>query len=63
MISEGVTIIDAGYDYVDGKMYGDVDYKSVKDKANIISDQKDGIYPLLISMFLKNIIFCYESKK
>lgn len=63
MVKEGVIVIDAGYTYEDDKLCGDVDYKKVSKKASYITPPTGCIGPLSISMFLKNIMTSYNSKK
>lgn len=62
MVKEGVIIIDAGYVIEDGKVYGDVE-ESVSKKAALMTPKTGCIGPLSISMFLKNIMTSYNSKK
>ena len=62
MVKEDVIIIDAGYVIEDGKIYGDVD-ESVSKKASLMTPKTGCIGPLSISMFLKNIMTSYNSKK
>lgn len=62
MVKDGVVVVDAGFNINDGKTISDVDYKKVSKKASIITSEY-GIFELGNAMFLKNIIFCYESKK
>ena len=63
MVKEGVIVIDAGYTYEDDKLCGDVDYKKVSKKASYLTPPTGCIGPLSISMFLKNIMTSYNSKK
>lgn len=63
MIKEGGVIVDAGCCYEDGEIHGDIDFAKVSKKASLITSQKDGIEPMTIAMFLKNIILCYNNKK
>ena len=63
MINEGIIIIDAGFGIENNKSYGDVNFKKVEKKAKLITPIPDGVGPLTISMFLKNIIMCYNNKK
>lgn len=62
MVKEGVIIIDAGYVIEDGKVYGDVE-EAVSKKASLMTPKTGCIGPLSISMFLKNIMTSYNSKK
>ena len=62
MVKDGVVVIDAGCVMEDGKIYGDVD-ESVSKKASLMTPKTGCIGPLSISMFLKNIMTSYNSKK
>lgn len=63
MVKKDVVVIDAGYTVENKKVIGDIDYNSVSKKASLITKQPEGIDLLIISMFLKNIMMCYNSKK
>ena len=63
MVKKDVIVIDAGYVLENKKICGDVDFDSVSKKASIITKQPGGMGPLIVSMFLKNILMCYNSKK
>ena len=63
MMKEGAVVIDAGYTLEDGKLYGDVDFNKVSKKASLTTPIVGGIGPMTVSMFLKNIMFCYNNKK
>ena len=59
---DGVVVIDAGYCFEDGKLYGDVDPK-VEKKASLFTPKTGCIGPLSIAMFLKNVMISYNNKK
>ena len=63
MVKEDVVIVDVGINIEDGKIYGDVDFESVKDKASLITPVPGGVGPMTVAMLLKNIIACYNNKK
>lgn len=63
MVKEGAVVIDVGCTLEDGKIYGDVDFDKVSKKASLITPAKGGVGPMTVSMFLKNTILCYNSKK
>lgn len=65
-IKEGAVLIDVGISRIDGKLYGDIDFDSVQDKAGYITPVPGGVGPMTIAMLLKNTLTCYkniESKK
>ena len=58
-IKEGAVVIDVGMDRDEnGKLCGDVDFESVKDKASAITPVPGGVGPMTITMLMKN---CVES--
>ena len=54
MVKEGVVVLDAGINRVDGKIYGDVDFEEVKNKASFITPVPGGVGPMTITMLLYN---------
>lgn len=62
MIKSGAVIIDIGITKVDGKVFGDADYKSVKNKAGFITPVPGGIGPMTIAFLFKNILEIYRRR-
>lgn len=62
MVKDGVVVIDAGINRVDGKLCGDVDFAAVSKKASLITPVPKGVGPMTVAMLLQNIITCYNSK-
>ncbi|MGX2983175.1 bifunctional 5,10-methylenetetrahydrofolate dehydrogenase/5,10-methenyltetrahydrofolate cyclohydrolase [Helicobacter sp. 23-1045] len=60
MIKDGAIVIDIGINKVDGKIKGDVDFKSVAKKASFITPVPGGVGPMTIAMLLKNTILCAQ---
>ena len=56
MIKEGCLIIDCGYNEINGKLIGNVDKESVKDKARFLTPVPGGIGPILISALMKQVV-------
>ncbi len=57
MIKDGAVVVDFGYGKSsEGKMVGDVDFKSVVPKASLITPVPGGMGPILIVAVLKNLI-------
>ena len=55
MVKRGVVLIDAGITRINGKrVLGDVDRKSVKNKAYYLTPVPGGIGPLTVALLLKN---------
>ncbi len=62
MVKEGAVIIDAGTTWENGKVYGDVKFDEVKEKASYITKVPGGIGPMTVMILLKNVIECYNNK-
>lgn len=55
MVKEGAVVIDVGMDRDgNGKLCGDVDFESVKNKASFITPVPGGVGPMTITMLLYN---------
>ena len=54
MVKDGVVVLDAGINRVDGKIYGDVDFENVSKKASYITPVPGGVGPMTITMLLYN---------
>lgn len=56
MLKEGVVVIDAGYNKVEGrdKDVGDVEFESASEKASWITPVPGGVGPMTIAMLLQN---------
>jgi methylenetetrahydrofolate dehydrogenase (NADP+) / methenyltetrahydrofolate cyclohydrolase len=62
MIKEGAVLIDIGITKVDNKVFGDVDYEDVKDKAGYITPVPGGVGPMTIAMAFKNTLELYKRR-
>ena len=57
MVKEGVAVIDVGINRLDdGKLVGDVDFESVREKASYITPVPGGVGPMTIAMLLWNTL-------
>ena len=57
MVKEGAVVIDVGINRKpDGKLTGDVDFNSVKEKASFITPVPGGVGPMTITMLLANTL-------
>ncbi len=57
MVKDGATVIDVGINRLEnGKICGDVDFESVKNKAKYITPVPGGVGPMTIAMLLKNTV-------
>ena len=60
-VKDGATIIDVGINRCeDKKLYGDVDFDSVKDMDINITPVPGGVGPMTITMLLHNTILAFE---
>jgi len=61
MVKPGATVVDVGINRLpDGKLVGDVDFESVKEKAGFITPVPGGVGPMTITMLLCNTIEAAE---
>ena len=60
MVSEGVVVVDAGTNNVDGRLVGDVDFESVAPKASAITPVPGGVGPMTVAMLLANTVRAAE---
>jgi methylenetetrahydrofolate dehydrogenase (NADP+)/methenyltetrahydrofolate cyclohydrolase len=57
MVRKGCTVIDVGINIISsGKIVGDVDFESVKEKASFISPVPGGVGPMTIAMLMHNTV-------
>lgn len=62
-VKDGAAVIDVGINRVDGKLKGDVDFASVKDKASLITPVPKGVGPMTVCMLLDNTLEAYKRKE
>ncbi len=62
-VKEGAVVIDVGINRVDGKLCGDVDFETVKDKASWITPVPKGVGPMTIAMLLENTFQSYQKRE
>ncbi|HHW69654.1 MAG TPA: bifunctional methylenetetrahydrofolate dehydrogenase/methenyltetrahydrofolate cyclohydrolase FolD [Tenericutes bacterium] len=62
MVKENCVVIDVGINRADGKIYGDVDYNNVYNKASYITPVPGGVGPMTVAMLLKNVVKSYKSR-
>jgi len=55
MVKNGVVIIDAGTGFKGKKLYGDCDFKSIYNKARLITPVPGGVGPVTVAKLLENI--------
>lgn len=59
MVKENSVVIDVGINRVDDKIYGDVDFESVKDIA-LVTPVPGGVGPMTVTMLLYNTVKSYQ---
>lgn len=59
MISDGAVVIDIGISRDGNKLFGDVDFESVKEKASFITPVPGGVGPVTIAALLENVLKIY----
>ena len=61
MVKEGTVVIDVGMNRnAEGKLTGDVDFKSVSEVASFITPVPGGVGPMTITMLLQNTLRAAE---
>ena len=61
MIKPGAVVVDVGFNRMpDGKLAGDVDFDSAKEKASYITPVPGGVGPMTITMLLANTVQAAE---
>ena len=62
MISKGSIVIDTGVDFVEGKMYGDVNVPEALETASFVTPTPGGVGPNTVARLLWNTAVCAEKK-
>ena len=62
MIKEGTVVIDVGINVEDGKIYGDVDFDDVKDKASFLTPVPNGVGRMTVISLMNNVIKAYQEQ-
>lgn len=63
MVKEGAIVIDVGITKENNKLYGDVDFENVKEKALYITPVPGGVGPMTIASLAKNVLKAYKTQK
>lgn len=61
MVKDGAVVIDVGQTNIDGKLYGDVDFDEVAEKASYITKVTGGVGPMTVAMLMTNLVDCAEN--
>lgn len=62
MVKKNVVIVDVGINREDKKIYGDVDFENVKEKASFITPVPGGVGPMTINALLENVFENFVEK-
>ncbi len=60
MVKKGAVVIDVGINREDGKLYGDVDFDNVKDKASYITPVPGGVGQMTVLSLYQNLLKAYR---
>lgn len=61
MVKDGAVVVDVGINRdANGKLCGDVDFESVKDKCSFITPVPGGVGPMTITMLMYNTVIAAE---
>jgi methylenetetrahydrofolate dehydrogenase (NADP+)/methenyltetrahydrofolate cyclohydrolase len=59
-IKKGAILIDVGFSFKNGKVYGDIDPKSIAKKASYLSPVPGGVGPMTVALLLENTVKAYK---
>ncbi len=62
MIKAGAVVVDAGVCFLDGKMYGDINFESIKKKASLVVPTPGGVGPITVAKLLENTVRVAEAR-
>ena len=63
MVKDGAVVIDVGINRIDGKLYGDVDFPTVKDKCSYITPVPGGVGPMTVCELMNNVYEAHMLRK
>lgn len=63
MVKQGAVVVDVGINRIDGKIVGDVDFDTVKDKTSYITPVPGGVGPMTIVSLIRNVYFAHLNRK
>lgn len=62
-VKPGAVVVDVGINRVDGKIYGDVDFESVKNICSMITPVPGGVGPLTVACLMENTYLLATNEK
>ena len=63
MVKDDAVIIDVGITRVENKIYGDVSFDEVYEKASLITKVPGGVGPMTVICLMENTLNCYKLQK
>jgi methylenetetrahydrofolate dehydrogenase (NADP+) / methenyltetrahydrofolate cyclohydrolase len=63
MVKKGSVVVDVGTTKIQGKLFGDVDFESVKEKAAYLTPVPGGVGPMTVAMLLENTVKAFKEAK
>jgi len=63
MVKPGAVVIDVGVTKIEGKVYGDVDFEGVKEKAGYITPNPGGVGPMTVAMLIHNTLIAAANQE
>lgn len=63
MVKEGTVVIDVGISRIENKIYGDVCFDEVEEKASLITKVPGGVGPMTVICLMENTLDCYKIQK
>lgn len=62
MVKKGTIVIDAGFSFKGGKVYGDVDVAGLDKKGVLVTPTPGGVGPVTVAKLFSNAALCAETK-
>ena len=62
-IRPGATVVDVGIHRLDGRLVGDVDFATARERAAWITPVPGGVGPMTVAMLLENTLSAYEIRR
>jgi methylenetetrahydrofolate dehydrogenase (NADP+)/methenyltetrahydrofolate cyclohydrolase len=56
MIKDNAILIDVWFNYIDGKIYWDMDFENLKDKTSMITPVPGWVGTMTVAVLLKNTL-------
>lgn len=67
MVKKGAKVVDAGVSFYQGKMYGDINFNEIKNKASLVTPTPGGVGLITVAKLIENVVknskYLYEKNK